>query len=231
MHLYKKQISFILHFIVAAYLVSAVTARVERARKLNKLYQQLESANRELQHLAGSDGLTLVANRRRFDEYLDQQFRLMAREKAPLSLILGDIDFFKSYNDTYGHQAGDDCLRQVARAISRSVSRPADLVARYGGEELAVILPNTHAEGAVQIAEKVRSEVKVLEIAHANSQISNCVTLSLGVASTLPCDESSCAMLISAADKALYQAKSKGRDAVRLAPPLFRPNGCVAESL
>jgi len=198
------------------HLVSAVTARVERARQLNKLYHQLKEANQELQHLASSDVLTQVANRRRFDTCLDQEWRRMAREQAPLSLILCDVDFFKSYNDTYGHQAGDDCLRQVARAISGSVRRPADLVARYGGEEFAVILPNTDAEGAIHIAEKVRSEVKALEIANANSQINNCLTLSLGVASTLPCYESSPAILISEADKALYQAKAQGRDQVVL---------------
>jgi len=202
--------------IQSRHLVSAVTARVERARQLNKLYHQLEEANRELQHLAGSDSLTQVANRRRFDTCLDQEWRRMAREQAPLSLILCDIDFFKSYNDTYGHQAGDDCLRQVARAISRSVRRPADLVARYGGEEFAVILPNTNAEGAIHIAEKVRSEVKALEIANANSQINNWLTLSIGVASILPCYESSPVILISEADKALYQAKAQGRDQVVL---------------
>ncbi len=207
------------------HLVSSVTARVERARQLNKLYQELEAANRELQHLAGSDALTQVANRRRFDEYLDQEWQRMAREEAPLSLILCDVDFFKSYNDTYGHQAGDYCLQQVARAISRSVKRPADLVARYGGEEFALILPNTNAEGAVHVAEKVRSEVKALEIAHAKSQISKCVTLSLGVASTVDCHISSSAMLISEADKALYQAKAKGRDRVvvsAIRPALIR---------
>lgn len=206
------------------HLVSSVTARVERARQLNKLYQELEAANSELQHLAGSDALTQVANRRRFDEYLDQEWQRMAREEAPLSLILCDVDFFKSYNDTYGHQVGDYCLRQVARAISRSVKRPADLVARYGGEEFALILPNTNAEGAVQLAEKVRSEIKALEITHAKSQISKCVTLSLGVASTVDCLTSS-AMLISEADKALYQAKAKGRDRVvvsAIRPALIR---------
>jgi diguanylate cyclase (GGDEF)-like protein len=205
------------------HLVSAVTARVERARQLNKLYQELEEANRELQHLAVSDGLTQVANRRRFDEYLGQEWQRMAREDAPLSLLLCDVDFFKSYNDTYGHQAGDDCLRQVARAISCTVKRPVDLVARYGGEEFAVILPNTNAEGAVQVAEKVRSEVKALEIVHANSQINKCVTLSLGVASTVPCHKSSSAVLISAADEALYQAKAKGRNCVVMSTRCSQP--------
>ena len=191
--------------------------RVRRLLQQSQLYKQLDAANQVLQHLATSDSLTQVANRRLFDEYLDQELQRMAREEAPLSLILCDVDFFKSYNDTYGHQAGDDCLQQVAKAISRSVNRPADLVARYGGEEFAVILPNTNAEGGVQIAEKVRFEIKALEIAHANSQVSTCLTLSFGVASIVPRHESSSATLISAADEALYQAKAKGRDAVRLA--------------
>ncbi len=191
--------------------------RVRRLLQQSQLYKQLELANQALQRLATSDGLTQIANRRRFDEYLDQEWRRMVREKAPLSLILCDVDFFKTYNDTYGHQAGDKCLQQVAKALSLCVSRPADLVARYGGEEFAVILPNTNAEGAVQIAEKVRFKIKALEIAHANSQVSTCLTLSLGVASIVPSHESSPAMLISAADQALYQAKAEGRDAVRLA--------------
>ncbi len=190
--------------------------RVRRLIQQSQLYQQLEAANQALQCLATSDSLTQVANRRRFDEYLDQEWRRMAREQALLSLILCDIDCFKSYNDTYGHQAGDDCLQQVARAISRHVKRPADLVARYGGEEFAVILPNTNAEGAVHVAEFIRSEVKALEIVHANSQPSGYVTLSLGVASTIPCHELSCATLITVTDKALYQAKAEGRDRVIL---------------
>ena len=199
--------------------------RVRRLLEQFQLYKQLEEANQVLQHLATSDSLTQLANRRRFDEYLDLELQRMAREAAPLSLILCDVDFFKTYNDTYGHQAGDACLQQVAKAISQAVSRPADLVARYGGEEFALILPNTNAEGAVQTAEKVRSEVKALEIAHAKSQISKCVTISLGVASAVPYHTSSSAMLISAADEALYQAKAKGRDHVvksAILPTLIR---------
>lgn len=188
--------------------------RVRRLLDQSQLYRQLEEANQGLQHLASSDSLTQIANRRRFDEYLDQEWRRMAREAAPLSLIMCDVDFFKRYNDTYGHQAGDACLQQVARAISCAVNRPADLAARYGGEEFAVILPNTEAEGAAQIAEAIRAEVKALEIAHTNSQVSNHLTLSLGVASTVPSPESSPAALIAAADWALYQSKAEGRDRV-----------------
>jgi diguanylate cyclase (GGDEF)-like protein len=197
--------------------------RMRRLLQQSHLYKQLEEANQVLQHLAVSDSLTRVANRRRFDEYLDQAWWQMARERTPLSLVLCDIDFFKTYNDTYGHQAGDDCLRQVAKAISRAVGRPADLVARYGGEEFAVILPSTKTEGAVQVAEEIQTEVKALELTHTNSQISKYITLSLGVASTIPGHASSPATLIAAADQALYQAKAEGRDTLRIAMPAPSP--------
>lgn len=181
-----------------------------------ELYQQLEEANQNLQRLAYVDGLTQVVNRRRFDECLYQEWRRLAREKAPLSLIMCDVDFFKLYNDTYGHQAGDKCLQQIAHAISCTVKRSADLVARYGGEEFAVILPNTQAEGAVGLAEEIRARIKNLSIIHKNSQVSKYVTLSLGVASTIPEPKSSPARLVAAADRALYQAKAQGRDRVIL---------------
>lgn len=193
-------------------LLKQLATQVAIAIQQSQLYQRLHEANQELQRLASKDGLTELANRRRFDEYFDLEWHRKAREQAPLSLILCDIDYFKTYNDTYGHQAGDDCLQQVARAISGAVKRPADLVARYGGEEFAVILPNTEASGAVHVAEKILAAVKAMEIAHANSPIGNYVTLSLGVASTVPSYESSPATLIAAADQALYQAKAQGRN-------------------
>lgn len=138
----------------------------------------------------------------------------MTREQQPLSLILCDIDYFKLYNDTYGHQAGDSCLKQVAGAISRALKRPADLVARYGGEEFAVIMPNTNDAGAIQIAQKLRFEVHQLMIPHAASAVSEYITLSLGVASTIPNQELSAENLIAAADDALYEAKKQGRNQV-----------------
>ena len=182
---------------------------------------ELEVANSELYRLANSDGLTQVANRRRFNEYLDQKWQQLAFEEAELSLILCDIDFFKKYNDTYGHQAGDACLQQVAKAIVEAVNYSAGevleetLVARYGGEEFVIILPRTTPETAVNIAEQIRVWVKNLEIEHLQSHV-GCVTLSLGVASTFPRSHTAQKDLIAAADRALYQAKDKGRDRVIL---------------
>lgn len=178
-----------------------------------QLYQQLEAKNRELEQLAGLDSLTQVANRRRFDEYLNREWQRNARERIPLALILCDIDNFKSFNDTYGHPAGDKCLLQIAEFIAGALRRPADLVARYGGEEFALILPNTEALGATQVAEKIRSQVKALEISQA-TQASLHVTLSFGVASRVPSPAFSPATIIAAADRALYQAKHQGRDRI-----------------
>ncbi len=186
--------------------------RVRRLIQQAQLYQQLEIANRELKRLAALDGLTGVANRRRFDEYLEAEWRRMARENLPLSLILCDIDFFKKYNDTYGHQAGDACLRQVANALDICAKRSIDLVARYGGEEFAVIMPNTTEVGACRVAEEIRMVVNSLEIAHSRSAVSQHVTLSLGIACMNPTPYTSPTALVAAADTALYRAKAEGRN-------------------
>ena len=186
--------------------------RVRRLIQQAKLYQQLEEANFKLQRLATVDALTQVANRRRFDEYLEDEWQRMMREQLPLSLILSDIDYFKLYNDTYGHQAGDDCLRKVAQIMQVAAKRAIDLPARYGGEEFAVILPHTEQSGALQVADEIRVGVKALEIAHARSKVSHAITVSLGVATTIPNQGRSLEMLIMAADQALYQAKEAGRD-------------------
>ncbi|MBD2182537.1 diguanylate cyclase [Planktothrix sp. FACHB-1355] len=193
-------------------LLKQLATQVAIALQQAELYQKLLAANQQLLELASSDGLTLVANRRRFDEYLNQEWRRLVREREPLSLILCDVDFFKAYNDTYGHIAGDICLQKVAEAIRQATRRPADLVARYGGEEFAVILPNTHSAGAVYVAEQIRAKVATMQIEHPNSQVSQFITLSLGVGSTIPDYQSSPAQLIAAADQALYEAKAQGRD-------------------
>ncbi|NES96958.1 MAG: PleD family two-component system response regulator [Desertifilum sp. SIO1I2] len=192
--------------------------RVKRLLQQVSMFQQLEAANQELQRLASLDGLTGLANRRCFDQVLEKEWRRGVREgwnttEAPqLSLILCDVDCFKLYNDTYGHQAGDACLQAVAGVLQRVARRPADLVARYGGEEFIVILPNTSQEGAMYVARNILAEMRACEIAHAASVVSDRVTLSLGVSSVVPTSESSQTLLLASADAALYQAKTSGRD-------------------
>ncbi len=195
-------------------LVKRLATQVAIAIKQAQLYQKLEEANRELQRLSTSDSLTGLANRRRFDQYFEWEWVRLSREPGYLSLIICDLDFFKTYNDTYGHQAGDSCLQQVADAIRMVARRASDLVARYGGEEFAVILPNTDLGGAVQVAEIIRAEVAQLKISHPQHEVKPSVTLSLGVASTIPNPHSFPAQLIAAADTALYQAKAQGRNRV-----------------
>jgi len=176
-----------------------------------------KQAEEELKRLSYLDGLTGVANRRRFDEALGLEWRRMTRNAKPLSLIMCDIDFFKTYNDTYGHQGGDDSLRLVANTLNSVPGRPGDLVARYGGEEFAVILPGTDSQGAKSLVEKMRVHVESLEITHNCSQVCEVLTISLGVATTIPTHGSLPDELISAADQALYEAKKEGRNRVNLA--------------
>ncbi len=174
----------------------------------------LQEANQELERLATLDGLTQVANRRRFDLYLAQEWQRLSRDQQLLSLILCDVDYFKHYNDYYGHQAGDYCLKAIANVMNNVVKRPADLLARYGGEEFAVILPHTNRWGAMQVAEALRQEIFNQEIIHAHSDVSQFVTLSVGVATVLPSQMTSIEDLIAQTDRALYQAKRQGRNRV-----------------
>ncbi|AWV20119.1 GGDEF family protein (plasmid) [Roseomonas mucosa] len=170
-----------------------------------------------LQTLAHTDGLTGLANRRSFDEWLEREWRRSAREALPLSLLLLDVDRFKPFNDTYGHQKGDECLRAVAEAVNGAARRSGDIVARYGGEELAVILPNTYALGAVSVAERIRAAVAALELAHPASPPYGIVTVSIGAATALPVPDSPIgpAALIAAADGVLYAAQHGGRNRVQ----------------
>ncbi|AFZ11042.1 diguanylate cyclase with PAS/PAC, CBS and GAF sensors [Crinalium epipsammum PCC 9333] len=195
-------------------LIQQLATQVGIAIQQAQLYEELQIANQELQGLANTDGLTRVANRRCFDETLQLEWRRLAREQLPLSLIICDVDFFKIYNDTYGHQAGDECLQRVAGAIRLTVKRPADLVARYGGEEFVIVLPNTDSVGAKHLADEIHFRVKLLQIPHEKSPMGNLVTLSLGVSTIIPDFSYSPEMLLAAADKALYQAKSEGRDRI-----------------
>lgn len=192
--------------------IERLVAQLAIALQQSELYQQLEMANQKLIKLATMDSLTNVANRRLFDEYLEREWRRMARDKTPISLILCDVDYFKLYNDTYGHPAGDRCLQQVANTIKLELKRPADLVARYGGEEFAVVLPQTDIKGGFHLAELIRRRLKALKLVNHASKISQFVTMSLGVATTIPLSGSSAEKLIQQADEALYQAKREGRD-------------------
>lgn len=158
------------------------------------------------------DGLTQISNRRAFDQRLEQEWHRLSREKLPLSLLLCDVDFFKRYNDRYGHPAGDDCLRAVAREIEKCTRRPADLVARYGGEEFAIILPNTLKQGAILIAEKICQVIRNLHILHESSYVSDYITVSIGISTTSPESNVHPRSLIESADKGLYLAKNQGRD-------------------
>ncbi len=206
-------------YIIKPFQKEEVLARVQvhlrlrlLARKVQEQAIALQIANHRLEQLVNLDGLTQVANRRRFDEYLEKEWQRLAREQEPLSLILCDIDYFKRYNDFYGHQAGDTCLKQVAKAIEQSLRRPADFVARYGGEEFAVILPNTSFEGASHVAASIQNSVAQLNISHAASQVASHITLSLGISTTVPTATISDTALVAAADKALYEAKRRGRN-------------------
>jgi diguanylate cyclase (GGDEF)-like protein len=196
--------------------------RVRRLLDQANLRQQLEDTNKqlavvvqELRRLVSIDGLTQVANRRCLDEYLEQEWKRSQREQTPTSLVLCDIDFFKNYNDNYGHQEGDRCLQEIAQAISKSTNRPADLVARYGGEEFAIILPNTDSEGGMNVAIRATEIVRSLQLPHDFSKVANHVTISCGVSTIIPTQELQVTHLLKSADLALYLAKAEGRNCVR----------------
>jgi len=165
---------------------------------------------RELERLATTDPLTGLGNRRAFDEHLEAEVARAARSGEPLSLLLGDVDHFKRFNDRYGHQQGDACLARVAQALEGVVRRPADLAARYGGEEFALILPGTSAEGAKNIAMRVRGVIRDLAIPHGDAGDRSCVTISAGVATVI--GSWTTTEVIALADRALYEAKAAGRD-------------------
>ncbi len=168
----------------------------------------------QLSQLALSDSLTKIYNRRYFDRQLEKEWSRLRRIEAPLSLIMCDVDCFKIYNDTYGHQKGDECLQLVAQAIGSALKRPADILARYGGEEFIAILPHTPESGAIKVAESMRNAVKNLNLPHTNSLVDSSVTISIGVSSTVPNGQYSPSFLTKAADLALYQAKEHGRNRV-----------------
>ena len=168
----------------------------------------------EMNKIASIDGLTQIPNRRRFDEHLEHQWKQMIRARSPICLILFDIDHFKQFNDTYGHLAGDDCLKQVAQVLEGCVQRPSDLIARYGGEEFAAILPQTTIAGAIEVAQRVQTEIANLKIFHEKSSVSDYLTLSIGIAGSIPTSTQSFSKLLDEADQYLYLAKQQGRDRI-----------------
>jgi len=187
--------------------------RLENMRKrLLEVSRELAASNRQLEMLSRQDGLTGLANRRYLDASLATETRRAARSAEPLSLIMIDIDFFKRYNDAYGHQAGDDCLKRVAGCLQSVCQRAADLPARYGGEEFALVLPNTHAEGARLVAASLAKAIAALAIPHEKSEVAAVVTLSQGIATSGPGLEFTPEGLIEKADHALYRAKDLGRN-------------------
>ena len=187
-----------------------------RTKKLERANRALTAANHRLKDIASTDGLLGIANRTSFDERFEAEWRRARRDALPLSLLMIDVDHFKHFNDTYGHPAGDRCLQSIAQTVAASTHRPGDFVARYGGEELVVLLPNTDIEGARLCGEQICKQVRSMDIAHASSDAGGCVTVSIGVSSGLPGhDTVSAAELLHQADQALYCAKSEGRNRVR----------------
>jgi diguanylate cyclase (GGDEF)-like protein len=188
-----------------------------RESELLAVTSRLELANRELQAITNIDGLTGVGNRRYFDSLIHEEWRRARRERNCLALIMIDIDGFKAFNDAFGHQKGDECLRQVAQALTSVVNRAGDFVVRYGGEEFAAVLSNTSLAGAVSVAEKLRLEVAGLNIRHDASPTGGLLTISMGVAVVIPRLDGHIYDLIAAADQALYKAKNSGRDRIVVA--------------
>ncbi len=193
--------------------VVAMRRLVEMQRSLVAVTHQLNVVNKELQRLSTTDGLTGISNRRMFDELSVREWRRCERMKKPISLVMVDVDHFKLYNDHYGHQAGDECLKTVAAQMQRAAPRPSDLVARYGGEEFAFVLGETDADGAKWVANLLRQRIDDLNLPHAASSLQH-VSVSCGVASIVPGANLSLETLLQSADHALYQAKLQGRDRV-----------------
>jgi len=194
-------------YIAKPFHLAIVSARVANHINLKIKADLLESQ-------AMLDGLTNIPNRRRFDETLEREWRRAQRSGAPLSLIMADIDFFKQYNDNYGHGVGDVCLKKVAATLAESTDRPSDLVARYGGEEFVALLPDTDAEGARLIAERMRGNVDAMQLLHEYSDVSGRVTISIGLACLVPKADETSDELLKLADQMLYRAKASGRNRV-----------------
>ena len=198
-------------------IINVCSLSIENARryeKIDKIQKDLTKTNKKLNYLNTIDGLTKVANRRKYDEFINFEFNRSVRERNPISLIVCDIDYFKAYNDFYGHRLGDECLFTIATALNKFTRRSTDLFARYGGEEFALVMPNTDNPGAKIIAEQLRKNVEALKMEHSHSKVSKYITISVGVISLLPTIANTPNELFDLADKALYKAKNQGRNRV-----------------
>ncbi|WP_416148616.1 diguanylate cyclase domain-containing protein [Salipaludibacillus sp. HK11] len=210
-------VDYLLKPIVPEFLISKVKVFMELHRQKQKIKQQameLEEANAKLRTLSYIDGLTQIPNRRNYDDNLEKEWGNAIREASQVSLILIDIDFFKEYNDIYGHAKGDECLKKVGTKLANTVQRPRDLVARYGGEEFVVILPNTSQQDAEMIANQMKDNIQGLQIVHGKSSASNYVTISGGIATMKPTDILQKEEISERADQALYKAKELGRNQI-----------------
>ncbi len=192
----------------------AQTARLEQM--VQERTRELEESNMKLRRLSNLDGLTQLHNRRYFDEILSKELKRLQRSSLPISLLMCDVDYFKKYNDAFGHLAGDDCIRIVAKTIQKNCKRVADVAARYGGEEFAVILPAAPPEDALAVAKSICKDIASMHLAHPDSEVKDIVSLSIGVASILPDTSTTPSLLIAIADKALYESKNGGRDRITL---------------
>lgn len=197
-----------------AELVRANIALQAEVTQRKHIESALVDANKELHNQVSLDGLTQIANRRYLDDYLCAEWQRMRRENSPIAFLICDLDYFKEFNDTYGHLSGDDCLKKVARAMTQSIMRPADLVARYGGEEFVIVLPHSDYTGARHVAETLQRNISALQIPHSHSKVSKYVTLSIGIASQVPQPDYTSEKLLNDADKALYNAKNSGRNCI-----------------
>lgn len=194
-------------FIAKPFRAATLLARVRNQLKLVSQRQALE-------RLSHSDGLTGIANRRYFNQMLEREFHRMQRHNHSLALLMLDVDDFKAFNDHYGHVLGDECLQQVAHTIAHSLQRPGDLVARYGGEEFVCLLPETSAQGALQLAQYIQSRITGLRLPHVQSQAAEVVTVSMGVAAAFAHDIDNSQQLLISADNRLYRAKRSGRNRI-----------------
>ena len=191
-----------------------IKAKIRALERISAMRDELRRLNRELEALSRQDGLTQLCNRRYFEEQAEKQWQILTRSQEPVAILMMDVDFFKKYNDSYGHIAGDRCLQTVASTLRETLHRPADIVARYGGEEFVALLPHTDLNGARTVAESMRRAVAKLAIAHNDSEVAGTVTLSIGCAATDTVRGVSLGEMIKQADRNLYQAKHKGRNRV-----------------